>query len=133
MTVSILADDTPDELLRLSISRARFCELLAGRLSRPDMSSDVFLVGMLSLLDVILDVPMAELLETVPLSPNIRGALLGTEGFERQLLDLVIAYEKAAWSDVASISGDLGMEMGDLPDLFIEALDWSNESFASES
>ncbi len=132
VTVSILADDTPDELLRLSISRARFCELLAGRLSRPDMSSDVFLVGMLSLLDVILDVPMAELLETVPLSPNIRQALLGTEGFEGQLLDLVTAYEKAAWSDVASISGDLGMEMGDLPDLFIEALDWSNESFASE-
>jgi c-di-GMP phosphodiesterase len=90
VAVSMITDEKPNELLRMSIARAKFCELLEKKPLQQERVTDAFLVGMFPLLDVdvVLDMAMSAIMESVPLSQNIKDSLLGENGFERQLLDL---------------------------------------------
>ena len=77
LIVLILAsgfDDKPLELARQVLIRARMCELLARNATVP--SDEMFTAGLLSLLDAILDRPLPEILDQLPLSPLIREALV---------------------------------------------------------
>lgn len=128
VAVSMIADEKPDELLRMSIARAKFCELLATKAIQQGRVTDAFLVGMFSLLDVVLDTPMSEIMESVPLSQNIKDGLLGEGGFERQLLDLAISYERADWPNTISLAQPLGLDSEFLPIAYLEALEWASQS-----
>ena len=83
---------------------------------------------MFSLLDVVLDTPMSEIMESVPLSQNIKDGLLGEGGFERQLLDLAISYERADWANAISLAQPLGLDSEFLPTAYLEALEWASQS-----
>ncbi len=77
LIVLILAsgfDDKPLELGRQVLIRARMCELLARTATVP--ADEMFTAGLLSLLDAILDRPLPEILEQLPLSPLVREALV---------------------------------------------------------
>ena len=77
LIVLILAsgfDDKPLELARQVLIRARMCELLARSTTVP--SDEMFTAGLLSLLDAILDRPLLEILDQLPLTPLVREALL---------------------------------------------------------
>ena len=63
-----MTDEKPNELLRMSIARAKFCELLTEKSLQQERVTDAFLVGMFSLLDAVLDIPMSAIMESVPLS-----------------------------------------------------------------
>ena len=128
VAVSMIAEEKPDELLRMSITRAKFCELLAEKALQQGRVTDAFLVGMFSLLDVVLDTPMSGIMGSVPLSQNIKDALLGEGGFERQLLDLAISYERADWANAISLAKPLGLDSEVLPTAYLEALEWASQS-----
>ena len=74
--VSNLAADKPEELLRLSVVRARFCELLATRGTYAAHSAELFLVGLFSLLDVLINLLMQEIVRELPMHDSVVGALL---------------------------------------------------------
>jgi EAL and modified HD-GYP domain-containing signal transduction protein len=86
-------DDCPPAYLEVAIQRARTCELLAVQhhLERADHA---YLVGLLSLLDSMLRVPLEEVIPDLPLSPEIGEALLHREGELGQILSAVLGYEK---------------------------------------
>src|SRR5207244_8888898 len=65
------------ELVLSALVRARFCELLASKV--PHGSSDLFLMGLLSLMDAILEIPMTEVLGNVPLDPGTKAVLSDTD------------------------------------------------------
>jgi EAL and modified HD-GYP domain-containing signal transduction protein len=67
-------DDKPLELARQVLIRARMCELLARTATVPP--DEMFTAGLLSLLDAILDRPLPEILEQIPLTALVREALL---------------------------------------------------------
>lgn len=93
--VLFLADSDahrPLELTRVMLVRGRMCELLAEILGR-DMTLGHFMTGLLSQLDVLVDMPMAELLEQVPLNAEIRNALLDRKGSAGEILSEVEHYE----------------------------------------
>ena len=58
-----------------ALVRARFCELLSPKIGKTE--SDLFLVGLLSMMDAILEVPMSQVLEHVPLDAETKAVLLG--------------------------------------------------------
>ncbi len=68
-----LAESKPDELARTSIVRARFCEQLSKGSSRRLQDSELFTMGLFSLIDAILDQTMGYVMKTLPLSENIKG------------------------------------------------------------
>ena len=74
---------------------ARFCELLSPKIQHGD--SDLFLLGLLSLMDAILEMPMARLLASVPVDQETKARLLPAPGRLRPLYQLMLARESGEW------------------------------------
>ncbi len=115
------------ELVTVAILRARACELLAQSVLPREQSSEYFLLGLCSLLDVILRKPMDEALSELPISNTIKGALLGDENRARLVLDAVVAYERANWDEASRCSSKAGIALTTLPDAYADALRWAHE------
>jgi EAL and modified HD-GYP domain-containing signal transduction protein len=111
----------PHELMSTAVVRARMCEVLAGALGRFNRES-AFLVGLLSVLDVLLDLPMEKVVELLPLSGDVSRALLAYEGELGQILACVLAYEQADWSGVEGIR----LRPGLVTEAFLDSVDFAH-------
>ena len=116
------------ELVFSALIRARFCELLSPRLGAGD--SDLFLIGLLSLMDVIMQIPMAQILESVPVDQESKAALLGS-GPLYPIYRLMLAQEAGAWEDAANISALLGLPSGEVAEAYFNAVVWARNLSAS--
>lgn len=93
--------DKPNEITRLSLLRAKFAENLAAPFQLVMKADELFLMGLFSVLDVILDTSMEEALQMVKVSNRIRDALVYQEGEMAPVLDFIHQYEAANWSEVS--------------------------------
>ncbi|MFC1821852.1 EAL and HDOD domain-containing protein [Thermodesulfobacteriota bacterium] len=126
IAMSQLSENKPDELIRASIIRAKFCEMLGEMGSSQANPSELFTIGLFSLLDAILDHPMPELVEKLPLSESIKMALVKGEGTLVSYLRLAESYEKGDWEGVTEYVSELGLDETDLPKHYGEALSWAD-------
>ena len=127
VSLQTFSEDKPPELFTLSLLRAKFCELIAQSLKRPGLTPDTgFLLGMFSLLDVLLSLPMEDVLKEVALADDINAALLGEDNDLRRLLDLVVAYEKGDWDAVITCSDRLNLPADQLKPTYDKGLEWYN-------
>ena len=121
-----LVSDKPDELVRASIIRAKFCELMGGRGGLMVKPSALFTLGLFSLIDAIMDDSMENLMEKVPLSEGIKNALIYGRGELNHYLRLAVCYEKGDWEGVAKMAGILGLEEEDLPRYYTDSIYWAD-------
>lgn len=119
LTLSQL-EDKPDELMVTAMVRARMCEHLAERAHVPHPEI-YFTVGLFSTLDALLDMSMEDLLQSLPLSEELRGALLERTGKMGEALDCVVHYERGDWDAVRF--ADLPPE--EIRASYLEALEWA--------
>lgn len=127
ISLQTFSEDKPPELFTLSLLRAKFCELIAGELKRPGLTQDAgFLIGMFSLLDVLLMLPMEEVLKEVALADDLNAALLGEDNDLRRILDLVIAYEKGDWDKVIACCEREHIPVDHLKPKYDAVLEWYN-------
>ncbi|WP_105190489.1 EAL and HDOD domain-containing protein [Pseudoalteromonas sp. T1lg48] len=122
-----LSSDKPAELMRLSLTRARFAEILAEQHSDQVDSSRAFLTAMMSLLDAILDQSMAEVVERLPLANDIKAALRDGEGELGDYLALVEQYEQAQWQQANGTIDKMKLDAKRVPDAYHEAIQWAHE------
>lgn len=115
------------ELLALSIVRARCSEALAATGTNDSVASEAFLMGLCSLLDAILERPMAEVLDNLKLPPEMTAALLGEQNIQRQLLDCVMAYASGNWTASTALARKLALDPASLPPAYAESLRWVRE------
>lgn len=115
-------DDKPAELIRTALVRARSCERLA-ELKGYKNSEQFFTVGLFSVLDALMDVPLAEILNKLPLSAEIIEALLQGEGPAGAALAGIAAYERWDWESIES--GNIAP--GLISQAFVEAMQWASE------
>ena len=119
------------ELMTLSLVRGRMCELLASASGIPRAAGSLFLVGMLSLLDHLLEAPMEQLVESMELAPDVRLALLRREDFYGAVLSLIEAYEQGSWEMVKGWAAGIGVGQEVLPRLYLDSLAWAREQQGS--
>jgi EAL and modified HD-GYP domain-containing signal transduction protein len=98
-------DEKPQELLTMSLIRARMCELVAQQHNYPNSNAH-FTVGLFSTLDAFLDCRLDEALKLLPLSDGIRNALLSHEGTMGSVLDRVLSYETGDWHALDQLRAD---------------------------
>ncbi|MBQ9867278.1 MAG: HDOD domain-containing protein [Lachnospiraceae bacterium] len=124
-----LCVDRPSEILRLSMIRARFAENLAPVFKLASQSSELFLMGLFSVLDVIIEKPMAEALDMVRVSSEIQRALLKKEGSFAAVYDFLVQYENASWQEVSRqmVVGDIDMDT--VYKAYVDALCWFRDLF----
>lgn len=118
-------------LIAMILTRARFCELLAPALSEDP--AHFYLLGMLSLLDVLLQTPFHRILQVLPLSPAMKLALAGDQSHASFALDLVRSLESCDWDRAEEIQHRLGLAEGAIALLYTEALRWSSSMTGEES
>ncbi|MDR1664421.1 MAG: HDOD domain-containing protein [Clostridiales bacterium] len=117
----------PDELMRKSLVRARFMELYAIKRGMPQNDSDMmFLTGMFSLLDVILQRPMQELLFKLSIPEKVESALTTEKGEAADLLNYLRVSGKGDWDAAAKIYARFPQPVPDLQKLHFEAIEWCN-------
>ncbi len=127
VSVGVLADGKPDELMTVPLVRGRFCELLAPLAGMPGHASDLFLMGLLSVMDAILDKPLDSILAELPVRGEIKDALQAQKGLYWQLLEIAMAYERADWEKVGALVSATGMNEEKVSSLYVSAVDWSTD------
>ena len=124
-----LCADKPGEITRISLIRARFAEQLAPVFGLAASSSELFLMGLFSVLDAMLDKPMKEALDLVKVSKDISGALLDGTGKYAPVLDFINAYENANWSEVSRQLILKNAEDSAVYDAYTDSLKWFRDLF----
>lgn len=129
LSISSMADDKPAELVISSLIRARLCEHLAIPSKMGERKSDLFLMGLFSLLDVIMSRPLDEILKEITVEDDIFAALTGTDGPLRDILKLVIAMEQGAWKTVSNLTTAMNIDEQQLPAAYREAVKWAQDIY----
>jgi EAL and modified HD-GYP domain-containing signal transduction protein len=132
VAIACMGEDKPQELLLLPLVRARFCELLAPLADQDDAANDLFLVGLLSAIDAILDMKMEEILREITVGAEIRDALLGNQNALRQIFDVTLLYERAAWSELDAAVARLAIAPEAVADLYVKSMEWAASVLAGE-
>ncbi|MBE5912825.1 MAG: HDOD domain-containing protein [Pseudobutyrivibrio ruminis] len=124
-----LAAGKPNEITRLSLVRARFAENLAPVFDYAMRKDELFLMGLFSLLNLILDMPMEKALEQVGVSNEIKKALVEDDGIFSPQLEFLLSYEAGDWQEVSRLMVLHDIEMHDVYDAYVEALKWYGNMF----
>jgi c-di-GMP-related signal transduction protein len=127
VSVGVLADGKPDELMTVPLVRGKFCELLAPLAGMAGHANDLFLMGLLSVMDAILDQPLDTILAELPVRAEIKEALQAHAGLYWQLLEMATAHERADWEKVSALALEMGMKEEQVSSLYITAVDWSTD------
>jgi EAL and modified HD-GYP domain-containing signal transduction protein len=123
-TVMVISSipDVPDELVALGLRRAHMCEILAGSASNEERET-LFTVGLFSVADALLDMPMADVLDSLPFTDEIQAALLRREGPKGELLAAVTAYERGEFPTLPAADNS-----PTLAGAYRAALEWADEA-----
>lgn len=124
-----LAAGQPNEITRLSLVRARFAENLAPVFDYAMRKDELFLMGLFSLLNLILDMPMDKALELVGVSNEIKKALVSDDGIFAPQLEFLLSYESGDWQEVSRLMVLHDIEMHDVYDAYVESLKWYGNMF----
>lgn len=114
-------DNKPHELTRMALSRAKMCELSARALGSRD-NDTYFLIGLLSVLDAILDIPMDKVVDGLSLTPEISAALVNRAGNAGIMLSGVTATEEGNWDYILQF----GLTAETWQRIYLEAIKWTN-------
>ncbi len=122
-----LNSNQPNELLNLSLTRAKYCEMLGDKLSVDSNAMSAFLVGLFSLIDIILSKPMPELLLALVLDDEIEHALIERTGPYSTALASAKAIESGDWDTLFKIANELEINRNQLFDIHRQAVRWQND------
>lgn len=126
LALANLSEGGPNELLNMSIVRGRFCDRLAALRGDPENPPAAFLAGLFSLVDALLEQPLMNLLDDLPILPEIKEALLDGKGNLGAYLRLTKAYEFGDWDLQNQLCTELfGKEM-DLHNEYLSCIDWAH-------
>lgn len=120
-------DDSQEEFLKTSFMRATFSsELLKHAKDMPISRNDAYLMGMFSTLNYLIAAPLDEILAEIPITQEVKDALLLHEGRCGKLYDLVLSYERADWAAIGDLAGELGIPVNLLTNSYFQCLEEVN-------
>ncbi|MDA1266270.1 MAG: HDOD domain-containing protein [Planctomycetota bacterium] len=129
MAMAGLGEDKPVELVRTCLIRARFCETLADEVQVEAGSLDLFLTGLFSAIDALMDRPLEVALEDIGLKPDIGSAIRGDDTPLSRAFGLAMACERGDWTTYWQIADDLGLEPVRVADLYAQSIFSADELF----
>jgi len=127
LSTGVIAKDKPQELTRLAIIRAKFCELMAAK-TMPELADAGFMVGLFSLLDAMLDSPLEKILTDLSLAPEVLTALTGDSPSSlKYILNAVSYYEQGSWYNTKKNAEMVRVSYEELTEYYQNALIWANK------
>lgn len=129
VVLATMGEDKPEELVLQAIIRARFCESAAPHARLGPRGEDLFLMGMFSLLDALLDKPLPDILADIPIAKDVKEALLGGENRLRNVYQCIVNYETGDWDKLCGQLDKLGMDEATVSRLYSSAVEWGYRCF----
>jgi EAL and modified HD-GYP domain-containing signal transduction protein len=123
------AEKKCSELLLMALTRARFCELLSRHVAS---QSDLFLMGLLSVMDAILEVSIDALLKQIPVDYETKAALLGQPSRLRPLYQLMLAQESGEWEQSSELARQMHLSAEEVSEQWWQATHWSQQVTGGE-
>ncbi len=117
--------DKPSDLVLSALVRARFGELLAPHIEHGE--SDLFLLGLLSLIDAMLDMPMSEVLKKIPLDIPTKDVLLAHPSPLRPVFQLILAHESGEWEAAKTLAASLHCDPDAAASYYWQAQQWARD------
>lgn len=124
IVLSSIGTESPLEVIRSTIIRAKFSESIAAELNFKSDLPNFFLMGMFSMVDVFLGRPMDEILSDLPLASPVKAALLGKPNQFHHVLELIKDYERGDWIHLQKTARQLKLREKKIPALYLEAVEW---------
>lgn len=115
--------------IRLSLIRARFCELICMNTYNPEKSSEAFIMGMFSTIDSVLGKDMEDALNELAVTDEVKVALLGRESFLRYILNAALCYEEGQWGNFSTCCKKIKIDENHVPNYYVKSLEWTREIF----
>jgi EAL and modified HD-GYP domain-containing signal transduction protein len=128
IVLASIGTDKPGELLVTAAVRGRFGETLASKVGLADRGTDLFAMGLFSVIDAVMDRPLPYLLDVISLGDDVNQALLGRSGRFHAVHQLVTAYERGDWTNVATLSQSLQLDETDLQTCYVASVDWAHRT-----
>jgi EAL and modified HD-GYP domain-containing signal transduction protein len=127
LMMSGVQSTVPQALFRTALVRARLTELLGGRRLPPPDHDLLFMLGMFSLLDALLDQPLADVLAALRLPEAVTGALLRNEGKLAPYLQMALACERDDLECLERLAPQHDLKVADISGAHLEALGWAEQ------
>lgn len=124
--ISELAVNSPDELVRLVLVRAKFCELLAASSPYSMKAEQLFILGLFSSLDTMLGTPMDQVMDQLPIDTEIKNALISSSGILSLFLQAALAVERKQKQKAATILKELSVDLSTVSESYMTAVRYSN-------
>ena len=121
-----LAGKKPKELIRLSLVRTKFGELIAMNSSFRSRSHEIALMCLFSVLDAMLDLPMEEALVDLPISDDARELLVHQMGDLVPIREIILCYEQGECQNVLERADQIQIEAHKMGELYVEAIKWAD-------
>jgi len=120
----------PNELIRQSILRAKMAEDIAIKIGRPELCDPLSLMGLISLMDVMLDMPLEDILASLKVSKDIEKALLSSSNdIYFHTIRLIISFENADWKSVGYYLKKLNISLKDLSEISLDSIEWCDSHY----
>jgi c-di-GMP-related signal transduction protein len=126
VAVAAMAGDNSDHLMTVPLVRGKFCELMAPLAGMGVHADDLFLMGLLSVMDAILERPLRSILTTLPVSRPIKDALLEKTGPYRQILEITLSHETGDWNLVHDLTAGTPVADSDYMEMYTSAVQWAD-------
>jgi c-di-GMP-related signal transduction protein len=124
---TFLGVDRPPEVVVRSLTRGRMCELLAKDMNMAGRESELFLMGMFSLLDALIGRPLKDILEGMNLGRQVQAALLGEESDYAGLYQLVLSYESGDWEGLSESINSTAVDPERVLEAYVAAVEWADQ------
>ena len=121
------AQELDQAVLENALVRGRVAEQLAGRALFAKARDEIFVAGLFSLLDVVMHMPMEQVLKQISLPAEITEAIVAQRGPYAPYLALAIACEHEDQSSIETLAGQIGREVADINGIHMDALLWAQE------
>ena len=116
----------PNELMRTSLIRSKFAELIASKTKYRHIKFEAALMGLFSTLDAILDASMTDSLKNIPLPIAIKNVLTEKDSELKPVYDLILDYESGQWHRVEAHINHMRLNPYDLVLAYRQSLEWTN-------
>ncbi len=124
--MSKIVESKPTELIVTGMIRGKMCELLAEK-HHPEIKHQMFVIGLFSVLDALMDQPLIDLLDSVILSTDIKLALLDFAGNQGKIYNYVLQYEKSNWNELYNSD----INAAELIQSYLASVNWADQSMKS--
>lgn len=122
-----IGSDKPNEIIRVSLIRAVFAEKLSMMIGLENRKTEAFLMGLFSVIDTLMEKPLYDILGELPLSDDIKSALLGGRNKLHSILKMLKYYEVGNWDMVMKVCDELKLPYETVNALYLESIVGASE------